>query len=56
VAQYELQPGKREGSGDEPPSAAYGEALMERDNKVNTLDLVEPTNRHRNARRQARLT
>ena len=36
------------------PSAAYGEALMKQDNKGSTLDPVEPTNRHRNAGRQAR--
>jgi hypothetical protein len=36
------------------PSAAYGKALMKQDNKGSTLDPVEPTNRHRNARRQAR--
>jgi hypothetical protein len=35
------------------PSAAYGKAPMKRDNKGGTLDPVEPTNRHRNARRQA---
>ncbi len=36
------------------PSAAYGEALMKQDNKGSTLDPVKPTNRHRNAMRQAR--
>jgi hypothetical protein len=35
------------------PSAACGKALMKQDNKGSTLDPVEPTNRHRNARRQA---
>jgi hypothetical protein len=54
VAQYEIQSSREEGSGDEPPLAAYGEALMKRDNKGSTLDPVEPTNRHRNSRRQAR--
>jgi hypothetical protein len=36
------------------PSAAYGKALMKQDNKRSTLDPVEPKDRHRNARRQAR--
>jgi hypothetical protein len=36
------------------PSAAYGKALMKQGNKGSTLDPVEPTNRHRNAMRQAR--
>jgi hypothetical protein len=36
------------------PSAAYGKALMKRDNKGSTLDPVEPKNLHWNARRQAR--
>ena len=36
------------------PSAAYGKALMEQDNKGGTLDPVQPSNRHRNVGRQAR--
>jgi hypothetical protein len=35
------------------PSAAYGKAPMKPDNKGGTLDPVEPTNRHWNARRKA---
>jgi hypothetical protein len=35
------------------PSAAYGKAPMKWDNKGGTLDPVEPTNWHRNTRRQA---
>ncbi len=54
MAQYELQPARGKEAGMNHPSAAYGEALMKRDNKVNTIDPVETTNRHRNAKRQAR--
>jgi hypothetical protein len=47
-------PAGRKEAGMNHPSAAYGKALMKRDNKGSTLDPAEPTNRHRNARRQAR--
>ena len=36
------------------PSAAYGKARMEQDNKGGTLNPVGPANRHRNVGRQAR--
>ena len=47
-------PAGRKEAGMNHPSAAYGRALMKQGNKESTLDPVEPTNRHRNARRQAR--
>jgi hypothetical protein len=47
-------PAGRKEAGMNHPSAAYGKALMKQDNKGSTLDPVEPTNRHRNARRQGR--
>jgi hypothetical protein len=47
-------PARRKKAGMNHPSAAYGKALMKRDNKWSTLDPVEPTNRHRNTRQQAR--
>ena len=47
------RPAGRKEAGMNHPSAAYGKALMKRDNKGSTLDPVEPTNRHRSIRRQA---
>jgi hypothetical protein len=53
VAQCELQPSRKEEGGDEPPLGGLWKGADETGQQGGTLDPVEPTNRHRNARRQA---